>query len=320
LSGITLISFNAINFLFCALTLLTFVRIIYKHYDFPRQEDLKTFILLGFSLALDTILYFIGVSFTNSFSAGIWGNMMPGTSFLIGVYFGFETYSLRKLLGVTIIALGITWMMYCEKTTETKENTTFFVLGQICLFAELFTYPIYLHLSKVLLKEYRPLSVTAWSFVFSSCWMIFYLVTQNMLNEDPLLKGLILNKFTLIGIVTLSILGNIVPYFFSQISNQYVDATIIITFIVFQPIFTLFTSLIVILVTTEPHYGLKGFDLSNLSLFTSFIGLVFIVSKSKEFENSKTKSSTLMNVKNISLWDVKSNEIKIKEEKIYLHV
>jgi drug/metabolite transporter (DMT)-like permease len=112
-------------------------------------------------LVLNQLLFTKGLSLTTAINATLLSTTIPVFTLLIGVILGTDRATMRRLLGITLAAAGVLYLIgpgRAQFSSGTRIGDSLIIANSLC-------YGAYIAVSKNLMKRYTALTVIAWIFV-----------------------------------------------------------------------------------------------------------------------------------------------------------
>lgn len=144
---------------------------ITRRSDYAR---LALYSLLG--VVLNQLLFVKGLAYTTVINATLLSTTIPVFALLVSIALGIDKLSVRKLLGITLAAAGVIYLVDPLRADFSGQTT----YGNLLLILNAFCYATYIAISKDLLKRYGALTVITWIFIFGSLFTIPF----GLLNTD----------------------------------------------------------------------------------------------------------------------------------------
>ncbi len=153
------------------------------HRPIERKSDylrLALFSLLG--VVLNQFLFVKGLALSTAINATLLSTTIPIFTLLVSFLLGNERPALRHLLGMSLAAAGVIYLVDPLAANFSRET----MLGNILLIANTICYAAYLAISQDLIRRYGALTVITWVFVFGSIMAVpfggWYLARTPLLN------------------------------------------------------------------------------------------------------------------------------------------
>lgn len=130
-----------------------------------RRSDyarLALYSLLG--VVLNQFLFVKGLALSTVINATILGAAIPVFTLVISITLRHEKLSLRKIVGITLAAVGVIYIVNPLQANFSSET----VLGNSLLTMNAAAYGAYIALSKDTIKRYGAMTVIAWMFAFGA--------------------------------------------------------------------------------------------------------------------------------------------------------
>lgn len=139
-----------------------------SHLLFVREKvERKDFILLFlcgiFGVAINQMLFFIGLKYTTPINASLIMTTTPILVLLISAFIIKEKITFQKMIGIALGALGAIILIAYGKEFSFQQNQFF---GDLMIFINAVSYGIYLVFVKKLMMKYHPITVIKWVFTF----------------------------------------------------------------------------------------------------------------------------------------------------------
>lgn len=128
------------------------------------RADMKLLFLCGLTgIAINQMLFFLGLKRTVPINASLIMTTVPMVVICLGTLLGEDRFTIRKLLGIVIGAVGAILLITNGHQVSMGQST---ITGDILIFLNAASYAIYLVLVKRLMKKYNPFTVLKWVFSF----------------------------------------------------------------------------------------------------------------------------------------------------------
>ncbi|OGG11411.1 hypothetical protein A2Z00_03115 [Candidatus Gottesmanbacteria bacterium RBG_13_45_10] len=153
------------RFFLGALILLAILR---KRAKLPTSSRRDLFLLIAYSLTgitINIIFFFWGLKLTYSINAPIIASAQPILTFILALLFLHELFSLRKLTGMILGAIGII-VIVLEPLLHTGIDGS--LLGNIFLVIATVAAVIQTIIGKDVLNRFEPIAFTFWSFIIGA--------------------------------------------------------------------------------------------------------------------------------------------------------
>jgi drug/metabolite transporter (DMT)-like permease len=146
-----------------ALVFLLIQRNISPLLKMPRND----IALLALSSAMGVVgnqfLYVKGLSLTTAINAALISTTIPASALLISILFGYDKLSLRRLVGMSLAAVGVLYLLNPFQADLSSHTA----LGNIIIVCSSCLYGTYIVISKDLFERYGALNVITWLFLVS---------------------------------------------------------------------------------------------------------------------------------------------------------
>lgn len=246
----------------------------------PRMEDKWRFFFTGFCLFLNNLCFIVGVKLASATDAGIWQPAQPLFIAIIAILWGYESATWLKFIGI-FIAIGGSLVVVLVGAESGEGSSE--ILGNVFLFIQAVFCSLFYVSQKPLLERYTPLVTLGYSYLVATCLMT---ITAVVVNETGYLLdklcpdcdgGWYIPAHGWPGIAYYVFVVSVAAYFLCSWGNQHIDASVLGIYTVVQPVVTVLISSLVIALSSQPHWGLKGLAASDLGAIGIIIGLAIVV-------------------------------------------
>ena len=240
------------------------------YYEKIDKKDLLKLALCGlFGVAINQMLFFKGLNLTTPINAAVIMVTNPILVLLFGFAMLSEKFTLRKLIGITLGAVGAFLLITNGGNISLDPNH---YSGNILVLLNASSYAIYLVMVKPLMQKYKPITVVSWVFLFG-----FIFVIPFGWNEFQAISWTTMPNFVLWEVVFVVVGTTFFAYLFNIYGLQTLNASVVSSYIYLQPVLA---SLIALWVQSDELSFIK-----LLSATIIFIG-VYVVSKKSTLKNA----------------------------------
>ena len=127
-------------------------------------------------------LYVKGLSLTTVINVTLLNTTIPVFALFVSILFGYDRLSFRRLLGITLAAGGVVYLVNPARADLSAQTTA----GNLLIVGNSLLYAIYIVTSKTLLERYGALNVITWIFLVASVVTVpvgIYSLQQENLGE-----------------------------------------------------------------------------------------------------------------------------------------
>eukprot|EP00039_Didymoeca_costata_P000445 m.45563 g.45563 ORF g.45563 m.45563 type:complete len:384 (+) comp10265_c0_seq1:172-1323(+) len=143
-----------------AFPLLMIMAIIWDGFRLPRLADVPRIFLLGLTgMFGNQFLFILGLTMETQFVATVTTRFQPVFGSLIAMFIGLERFLWMKVLAVAL-AVGGALILTIDDILKGAKGVT----GILVLLAGALSMSFFYVLQKPIVKKYRPVSITAWSY------------------------------------------------------------------------------------------------------------------------------------------------------------
>lgn len=275
-SGTHVIIYNLLRSVTTAIILIPFL--LQNTTQFKNQKYQKFFLITGIGIALNSLLFSIGIKSTTLFASQLLYALLPLTVSLLAFLFLKEHFNKNKAIGVTISFLGLAILIISSAIT--KNQLGFGTLtGNLIILTAVLAYTTYIVISKRFSLNLNPLFISATT--YTSVSLIFIAISASILLVQP--NALFVDgKGVVAGIIngitsTFFIVG--LQYGLRKLSSTTTAITTLLGpifgafsgIIFFSEQFSLTLLLSLILVLAGVSWSVMGERMSKLSLIKNYI-------------------------------------------------
>lgn len=220
-----------------------------------------------FSLSLNQLPYFVGLSATSPIDASIVITVLPIITMLLAAFVLKEPITLKKAIGVLVGAAGALLLVFSNKNMHGGKSELW---GIVLVFSAVSCFAVYLTVFKKLIMKYSAITVMKWMFLFAtiSC---FPFCRASLMTTD--FAGFTSDIWLRLAFVV--VLASFFTYLLIPIGQQALRPTTFSMYNYLQPVVASFVAVII---------GMDSFGLEKtISAILVFAG-VYIVTKSKSRE------------------------------------
>ena len=109
-------------------------------------------------------LYVKGLSLTTIINTTLLNTTIPVFTLFVSILFGYDQLSFRRLIGITLAAGGVVYLVNPARADLSAQTTA----GNLLIVSNSFLYAIYIVISKTLFERYGALNVITWIFLVGS--------------------------------------------------------------------------------------------------------------------------------------------------------
>lgn len=136
-----------------------------KREKVPAKDLLLLFCAAFFSLSVNQITFYLGLSKTSPIDASIVVSTLPIMSMIFAAIIIKEPITLKKAFGVLLGASGAFYLIYNSAGGNIGTGN---FSGNIIVFGAVISFSLYLTLFKKLIPKYSPFTIMKWMFLFAS--------------------------------------------------------------------------------------------------------------------------------------------------------
>jgi len=147
------------------LLLFWLVSLFTKKEHVPAKDIVLLFFASLFSLSLNQLPYFIGLSITSPIDASIVVTMLPILTMILAAIIIKEPITMMKAIGVLVGASGALLLVFSSHTLHVGKSNFW---GNVIVFGAVASFAIYLTVFKDLISRYSPVTIMKWMFLFGT--------------------------------------------------------------------------------------------------------------------------------------------------------
>jgi len=259
-----------------------------------KREHIYPMVALSVAICGYNACYWFAVLLTDPVTAGLWPCFSPFFSLVFGICLGIEKFEWVVFLSLIVSFTGTMFQEFFDAPTaddldRSNKGMFSFILGNVLSIIYTISYPMYYYYAKMLNSDFKPLFITSIGFggyVFLGIPLIileYYSKTTYTFS---------FNLRTASCVAFWVVFGSIVPYILSIIATKWISTTTNVAFAALTPLGALLMNIIVISITSAPHFELKGWDYGNLGLIAVAVGLYLLATSQKNKSSEKADEST----------------------------
>lgn len=246
------------------------------------REDVGRMIAAGLSVFGMNFFFIMGVKLAGSSTAAIWQPAQPIIATCLAVILRLEHATCLKVMGIVVACTGCVVYSVLDADAGSAPSTA--LEGNAALLLQGFSGSCFYIAQKPLLKKYATICVLAYSYFTATVVMGVIAVVVNatpaVLNficEDCHGDGWRVTSDAIFGIAYWVLIGSMISYTLIAWGNKHIDISCVTVYAVVQPVATTAVAIMVIAMTPAPHYGLRGFAMSDLCALVIFVGLGLVL-------------------------------------------
>jgi len=268
---------------------------------FPRPAHLWMFVVSGFFIFVNQLGFIVGEKLANATIGSAWQPSQPIMTAVIAILLGWERPTLFKSLGIFVAFGGAAFMVFYKSSSDTGSSP---LVGNLLFFVNCAGTAGYVIMTKHIMKahksQYTSISVTGWSYMFGSCFMMICGLSIN--SSDAALKFVCPAKdgedcasCTAWGVPGSAVgpllywilIQSVLCYLMMTWANQYAKASTTVAYTALQPLTSALLS--VIIVQTAGKIG--GLVMPGINLLGGLgiiAGLILILYDNKRQEAAES--------------------------------
>eukprot|EP00659_Diplonema_papillatum_P017633 gene17633-27137_t len=282
------------------------------HPERPKAQDMGRIMACGLCVYANQFCFIVGLKLTDPTTGAVWQPSQPVYTAFLAIMMGYEMLEWRKCLGILSAVAGAAFMVCYPIITNPAQNggqsapgeSKNYTVGNVLFFLNCLGTSLYVILSKPMLVSgvYRPLSVTAWSYLVAAAMMGLTTWVFNT-NGDLLdfvcppadCKGAwVVPTEMFLALAYWIFFQSVIAYGAMTWANAYTDASIVSAYTALQPFTSGVLSAAIILLkgeqwaVEEKGFQLPGVkDLGAVAIFAG-LGLLVSVGRQKRDETDAT--------------------------------
>ena len=138
--------------------------LFFKKDKVTSKDLLLLFVAAFFSISVNMIAFFKGLSMTSPIDASIVVTLLPIASMILAAFINKEPITLLKSIGVIVGASGALLLVFTSHGSQIGSGS---LMGNLIVFAAVISFALYLTLFKNLISKYKPVTVMKWMFLFA---------------------------------------------------------------------------------------------------------------------------------------------------------
>lgn len=193
------------------------------------RNDLPKLALAAlFGIAINQLMFFKGLNFTNPINAAVIMTSTPILVLIVASVMIKERITKTKSLGILLGLIGTLLILLMGKKLSFSSNT---FIGDLMVFVNASSYGVYLVLISPFMKKYHPLTVVKWIFAFGLLMVLPFGYTEFTEIQWQSFPTHIIWAVVFV-VVGLSFFA----YMFNTLALKYVSPSVVSTYIYLQPL------------------------------------------------------------------------------------
>jgi drug/metabolite transporter (DMT)-like permease len=242
----------------------------------PVKDLVKLFFAALFSITINMLAFFSGLSMTSPIDASIVVTLLPIVSMILAAFINKEPITFLKAVGVIVGASGALLLVFSSHGSQIGSGS---FVGNLIVLAAVISFALYLTLFRELISKYKAVTVMKWMFLFATI-QSYPFCHQELVNADFSAY----NTEVLLKIAYIVIIATFVSYLLVAIGQKVLRPTTLSMYNYLQPIVASFVAVFMMMDTF-------GYD-KILSAVLVFAG-VYIVTQSKSRAQIEAEKSGL---------------------------
>ena len=225
----------------------------------PILREWKRFTLLGLALFGNQAGVIAGIKLAGPVAAAVWQPSQPIITAAICMMLGWEAPNARRIGGVILSFVGCASMVILstrsnarsaddgmdgsdELTSSSSYRLLATLVGHVLFFFNCLCTSLYVLLSKKVLKVYRPIQVTAWSYNIAAIFMVMLAYLSSLSGAAmeflcPDCQGTwIIPTGAMWALAYAIVFNSVIAYGMITWANQFATGTLVIGYSVLQPV------------------------------------------------------------------------------------
>lgn len=287
----------------------------------PMLREWKRFALLGLALFGNQAGVIAGIKLAGPVAAAVWQPSQPIITAAICMMLGWEATNVRRIGGVILSFVGCAAMVilstkgddsqankgtgdsddYDASSSSYRLMAT--LVGHVLFFFNCLCTSLYVLLSKKVLKVYRPIQVTAWSYNIAAIFMVILAYLSSLSDAAmtflcPDCQGTWIIPTGAVWALAYAIVFNsVIAYGLITWANQFATGTLVIGYSVLQPVTAALLTLLLLGIGVFPNCSASGGDATRcldppgwgsvMGMVGVFSGLALVISTEPKKEDYK---------------------------------
>jgi len=205
--------------------------VVYRVFLYERVRSLRDYGLMAlcgfYGIVINVTYFFIGVDHTSSINASVLMMNIPVFTLVLALLGAQERFAWYKVAAIPVSFLGVGILIGVENFSMSDDDA----LGIFFIIVNTFSFSGFLVISRPLMKEYRPSTVTTWTFAFAALMMVPLGMVGLQTTDAAGIEGL---TWTLIMYVIL--FPTIVTYFLNNWALKRAESSMVALYIYIQPL------------------------------------------------------------------------------------
>lgn len=229
-----------------------------------KKEDIPVFIVTGVVCVLGYhVLFFTALKYTTAINSSIIDASTPLITTFFSIIFLKDKITLTRILGIILSFTGVFLTITGASLKVLK--TLSFNYGDIIMLLGVAIWSWYSVLSKKLMQRYTPITLTFYSFLFCTIFLVPFVIYDNpakFMSHIP--------YYSYLAVIYMAVFPSVIGYLVQQIAVKHIGPSKTSLFINLVPVFSIILSIVIL-----------GESISPTKLFTAalIIAGVYIAQK-----------------------------------------
>ncbi len=193
----------------------------------PRKDLLRLMLCSLLGVVVNQLIFVKGLSLTTVINATLLGTTIPVFTLLVSIAFRYDRVSLRRIVGITLAACGVIYLVDPLRAQFSSQTT----LGNLLIVINSFCYGNYIAISKDLFNRYGALKVITWLFGLG-CLFTLPVGIYNLSSE----KLQAVDATVWLVMVYIVLVPTVAAYYLNAWALTRVSSSTVATYIYLQPL------------------------------------------------------------------------------------
>lgn len=210
------------------------------------KEDVPVFLFTGIvGMFGYHVFFFSALKYTTAISSSIIGATNPIITSILGIIFLKDEITKKRLLGICLSFIGV--FLTITNANMNVLNTLDFNKGDLLMAAAVIMWSSYAVFSKWVMPRYSPMTLTFYSFLFCTVFIIPFVVYERPWTLLPTIP-----YYSYIASLYMSVFASVIGYLVQQIAIKQIGPSRASIFVNLVPVFSIVLSISILGETISP--------------------------------------------------------------------
>jgi drug/metabolite transporter (DMT)-like permease len=229
-----------LRFSIATIVLFLFCKIKDQKIKTLTKKDIPVFLFTGIlGMVGYHVLFFTSLKYTTAVNASLIGASNPIFTVIISFFFLKDKLTTKRVLGIILSFTGVV-LTITNVDLEIVKSLSF-NKGDLIMLVAVLLWASYSVFSKMVMKNYTPITLTFYSFLFCTIFLIPFVIYENPLSFLPSVP-----TKAYIAVIYMAIFPSVIGYLVQQYSIKEIGPAKTSIFINLVPVFSIILSVVIL--------------------------------------------------------------------------